>query len=85
VVQPSTLIPFILASFFFVARVIAKSSGLAGGWGWDDYTIIVSYVSLLPIMPCALLTDLQILGVVIYVLNIYSEQLLAIIIFRKLC
>jgi hypothetical protein len=45
VVKVSTLIPFILASVFFVARMIAKSSGLAGGWGWDDYTIIVSYVS----------------------------------------
>ncbi|CAG8320912.1 unnamed protein product [Penicillium nalgiovense] len=55
VVKVSTLIPFILASVFFVARIIAKSSGLAGGWGWDDYTIIVSYV----------------LGVAIYVLDIY--------------
>ncbi|CAP99565.1 Pc22g22770 [Penicillium rubens Wisconsin 54-1255] len=45
VVKVSTLIPFILASVFFIARMIAKSSGLAGGWGWDDYTIIVSYVS----------------------------------------
>ncbi|KAJ5456366.1 hypothetical protein N7530_011640 [Penicillium desertorum] len=57
VVKVSTLIPFILASVFFVARMIAKSSGLAGGWGWDDYTIIVSYV----------------LGVAIYVLDIYSK------------
>jgi hypothetical protein len=44
VVNPSTLIPFILASFFFIARIVAKSSGLAGGWGWDDYAVIVSYV-----------------------------------------
>lgn len=36
-------------------RMIAKSSGLAGGWGWDDYTIIVSYV----------------IGAAIYVLDIY--------------
>ncbi|KAJ5213924.1 hypothetical protein N7449_001093 [Penicillium cf. viridicatum] len=55
VVNASTLIPFILASFFFVMRMIAKSSGLAGGWGWDDYTIIVSYV----------------IGAAIYVLDIY--------------
>ncbi|KAF3018019.1 hypothetical protein E8E15_006864 [Penicillium rubens] len=55
VVKVSTLIPFILASVFFIARMIAKSSGLAGGWGWDDYTIIVSYI----------------LGVAIYVLDIY--------------
>ncbi|OQD63874.1 hypothetical protein PENPOL_c008G06255 [Penicillium polonicum] len=54
-VKASTLIPFILASFFFVTRMIAKSSGLAGGWGWDDYTIIVSYV----------------IGAAIYVLDIY--------------
>ncbi|KAJ5171161.1 uncharacterized protein N7500_003944 [Penicillium coprophilum] len=54
-VQAATLVPLILASFFFVVRLIAKSSGLAGGWGLDDYTIIVSYI----------------LGVAIYVLNIY--------------
>jgi hypothetical protein len=45
VVSGSTLTPLILASIFFVARIFAKSCGLAGGWGWDDYTIIVSYVS----------------------------------------
>ncbi|KAJ5607763.1 hypothetical protein N7537_004382 [Penicillium hordei] len=55
VVNASTLIPFILASFFFVMRMIAKFGGLAGGWGWDDYTIIVSYV----------------IGAAIYVLDIY--------------
>ncbi|KAJ5513444.1 hypothetical protein N7463_002996 [Penicillium fimorum] len=55
VVKVSTLIPFILATVFFVARLIAKSSGLAGGWGWDDYTIIVSYI----------------IGVAIYVMDIY--------------
>ena len=45
----STLIPFILATFFFFARIIAKFSGLAGGWGWDDYTIIVAFVSYPPV------------------------------------
>ncbi|KAJ5238047.1 hypothetical protein N7489_008138 [Penicillium chrysogenum] len=54
-VSGSTLLPLILASFFFVARIVAKGIGLAGGWGWDDYTIITSYV----------------LGVAIYVLHIY--------------
>lgn len=44
-VNPSTLIPFILATVFFAARIFAKSSGLGGGWGLDDYTIIVAYVS----------------------------------------
>ncbi|KAJ5502610.1 hypothetical protein N7463_005484 [Penicillium fimorum] len=45
VVDAATLFPLILASFFFVLRIIAKSSGLTGGWGLDDYTIIISYVS----------------------------------------
>lgn len=44
VVEGSTLVPLVLATFFFVARMIAKSGGLAGGWGWDDYTIIVAFV-----------------------------------------
>jgi hypothetical protein len=44
-VNAATLIPFILGTFFFITRIIAKSSGLAGGWGWDDYTIIVAFVS----------------------------------------
>ncbi|CEJ53790.1 Putative Integral membrane protein [Penicillium brasilianum] len=52
-INPSTLIPFILATFFFITRIIAKSSGLAGGWGWDDYTIIVAFI----------------LGVAIYAIN----------------
>ena len=43
-VEGSTLVPLILATFFFVARIMAKSGGLAGGWGWDDYTIIISFV-----------------------------------------
>ncbi|CAG7953939.1 unnamed protein product [Penicillium salamii] len=54
-INGSTLVPMILATFFFIARIIAKGCGLAGGWGWDDYTIIVSYV----------------LGLAIYILNIY--------------
>ncbi|KAJ5787621.1 hypothetical protein N7457_002611 [Penicillium paradoxum] len=54
-IQASTVIPLILGTFFFLARMFAKSTGLAGGWGLDDYTIIVSYI----------------MGVAIYVLNIY--------------
>ncbi|KAJ5308624.1 hypothetical protein PENANT_c065G04882 [Penicillium antarcticum] len=57
-VQGGTMVPLVLATFFFVARMIAKSSGLAGGWGWDDYTIIVSFV----------------LGIAIFVLNIYMVK-----------
>ncbi|KAJ5638958.1 uncharacterized protein N7484_006820 [Penicillium longicatenatum] len=44
VVNPSTLVPFILATVFFAARIFAKSIGLGGGWGLDDHTIIVAYV-----------------------------------------
>ncbi|KAJ5758301.1 uncharacterized protein N7511_006995 [Penicillium nucicola] len=55
IIQGETLTPLILATFFFAARLVAKSSGLAGGWGWDDYTIIVSFV----------------LGIAIFVLNCY--------------
>ena len=52
VVNGSALATLILASFFFIARIIAKSMGLAGGWGWDDYTIIASYVNIpLPYPP----------------------------------
>ncbi|KAJ5966241.1 hypothetical protein N7481_012955 [Penicillium waksmanii] len=58
VVSGSTLTPLILASIFFVARIFAKSSGLAGGWGWDDYTIIVSYF----------------MGLAIYVLHVYMVR-----------
>ncbi|KAJ5484109.1 hypothetical protein N7539_005905 [Penicillium diatomitis] len=43
-VSASTLIPTILAIFFFFARIYAKAIGLGGGWGWDDYTIIVSFI-----------------------------------------
>ncbi|KAJ5242950.1 uncharacterized protein N7469_001277 [Penicillium citrinum] len=57
-INGSTLAPLILASVFFVARIFAKGSGLAGGWGWDDYTIIVSYF----------------MGVVIYVLYTYTSE-----------
>ncbi|KAJ5444712.1 uncharacterized protein N7458_008584 [Penicillium daleae] len=42
-ITASSLIPFILATFFFIARIVAKSSGLAGGWGWDDFTIIGAF------------------------------------------
>ena len=54
-VSGSTLLPLILASFFFVARIVAKGIGLAGGWGWDDYTIITSYVSALSMFPYIIL------------------------------
>ncbi|KAI9037730.1 CFEM domain-containing protein [Aspergillus affinis] len=54
-IDGSTLAPLILGAVFFIIRIAAKSFGLAGGWGWDDYTIIVSFV----------------MAVGIYVLNIY--------------
>ncbi|KAJ5175888.1 uncharacterized protein N7482_001765, partial [Penicillium canariense] len=73
IISASTLVPFILATFFFIARILAKSSGLAGGWGWDHYTIIVAYVSysLSSMWYGRVLKDSQILGVAIYVLNVY--------------
>ncbi|RHZ61812.1 uncharacterized protein CDV56_107452 [Aspergillus thermomutatus] len=43
-VEAATLVPLILASIFFFNRMAAKSMGLAGGWGADDYTIIAAYV-----------------------------------------
>lgn len=76
-ITASTLIPFVLATFFFIARIVAKSSGLAGGWGWDDLTIIGAFVRywnssnsiLNPI-----LIEPQILGVAIYALNRESKR-----------
>ncbi|KAJ5745122.1 hypothetical protein N7520_010304 [Penicillium odoratum] len=44
VVNPATLIPFILSTLFFIGRIFAKTNGLAGGWGLDDYSIIVAWV-----------------------------------------
>ncbi|KAK1141823.1 hypothetical protein N8T08_008488 [Aspergillus melleus] len=58
-IDGSTLAPFILGALFFIIRIGAKSLGLAGGWGWDDYTIIVSFM----------------LGLAMYVLNIYMIRL----------
>ncbi|KAF7621160.1 integral membrane protein [Aspergillus flavus] len=54
-IEGSTLAPLILATFFFTIRISAKSFNLGGGWGWDDLTIIISYV----------------MGVAMFVLNIY--------------
>ena len=41
----ATLVPLILATILVMNRVAAKLMRLGGGWGWDDYTIIVAYVS----------------------------------------
>jgi hypothetical protein len=73
VVDGATLVPLILATFFFVARIIAKGGGLAGGWGWDDYTIIISFVRTIVMSSVAILTVSQVLGIAIYVLNSYSK------------
>lgn len=42
--DPGTIIPFALATILFVIRMIAKSLRLGGGWGPDDFTIMVAYV-----------------------------------------
>ncbi|KAE8347752.1 hypothetical protein BDV24DRAFT_146547 [Aspergillus arachidicola] len=38
-----TLLPLIFSTLLFANRIAAKSMGLGGGWGPDDYTIIVAY------------------------------------------
>ncbi|KAJ5112368.1 hypothetical protein N7532_000413 [Penicillium argentinense] len=72
-IHPSTLVPMILASIFFVARMVAKGSGLAGGWGWDDYTIIMSYASITVSLRGVFQSSnsLQILGLAIYIDSVY--------------
>lgn len=42
--DPATIIPFILATILFAIRMTAKVLQLGGGWGPDDYTLIVAYV-----------------------------------------
>ncbi|PLB38578.1 CFEM domain-containing protein [Aspergillus candidus] len=53
-VEGATLVPLILAGILFVVRIAAKIMGLGGGWGPDDYTIIVA----------------EILGIVVFALNV---------------
>ncbi|KAG2417077.1 hypothetical protein HFD88_008295 [Aspergillus terreus] len=43
-VEAATLVPLILATLLFSNRMVAKSIGLGGGWGPDDYTIIVAEI-----------------------------------------
>lgn len=45
--DPALIIPLCLATILFATRIFAKSMRISGSWGWDDYTIIVAYVSLL--------------------------------------
>lgn len=42
-VNGSELTAFILATTFFLARIMAKSMRLGGNWGMDDYTIMVAW------------------------------------------
>lgn len=44
VADPGTIAPLVLATLLFAIRMAAKFMGLGGGWGPDDYTIIVSWV-----------------------------------------
>lgn len=43
-IEGATLAPLVLATVIFIIRIIAKGIGLGGGWGPDDYTIIVAWV-----------------------------------------
>ncbi|RJE18617.1 integral membrane protein [Aspergillus sclerotialis] len=43
VADPATLAPLVLGTVLFAIRIAAKFMGLGGGWGPDDYTIIVSW------------------------------------------
>ncbi|GMG04296.1 unnamed protein product [Aspergillus oryzae] len=43
-VDSATLVPLIFSTLLFANRIAAKFMGLGGGWGPDDYTIIVAYV-----------------------------------------
>ena len=46
--DPALIIPLCLATILFVTRICAKYMRISGSWGWDDYSIIVAYVRLLP-------------------------------------
>ncbi|KAE8393126.1 hypothetical protein BDV23DRAFT_170512 [Aspergillus alliaceus] len=43
-IEAATLVPLILSTILFANRMIAKFMGLGGGWGADDFTIIVAYI-----------------------------------------
>jgi hypothetical protein len=49
-VEAATLVPLILSTILFTNRIAAKFMGLGGGWGADDITIIVAYVSIIPLL-----------------------------------
>ncbi|KAE8355451.1 hypothetical protein BDV28DRAFT_163073 [Aspergillus coremiiformis] len=57
-VAGTTLVPFILGTFFFTVRMMIKGFNLGGGWGADDFTIIVAFA----------------MGMAMFVLNIYMIQ-----------
>jgi hypothetical protein len=44
--DPGTIIPFAIATILFVIRMVTKAMHLGGGWGSDDYTLMVAYVRL---------------------------------------
>lgn len=77
--DPGTIVPFVLATILFLVRIVAKTMGLGGGWGGDDYTLIVSYVCALSIdasvYVCECILTVQILscgGYAVYVRSMFS-------------
>lgn len=43
-IEGEVLATVILAALFFTIRIVTKAFNLGGGWGADDFTIIISYV-----------------------------------------
>lgn len=73
--DPATIAPLVLGTVLFAIRIAAKFMGLGGGWGPDDYTIIVSWVSIIPFpLYCRhSLNVLKCLAVIIFGLNASSK------------
>lgn len=78
-IDAATLVPLILATILVVNRAAAKLMRLGGGWGWDDYTIIVAYVSTsistgLLVYYGRMLNEWQALAVIEFAMNASSKK-----------
>lgn len=69
--------PFVLATILFVARMAAKTWGLGGGWGGDDYSLIVAYICTLSCMCAITMVYTDCIGVVgWWFLGVFDEYAL---------